>query len=915
MVAYGAGFFMRSITEILTIETFLSATLAATNLVLMIKKLTLVSLLLYIGSGVMAQQHRITLNPSYKPFYHGVESGDPTEDHVIIWTRVTPDTGTSSDIEVFWQIATDTGFTYIINYGKTLATEANHFCVKVDVCGLQPSQYYYYMFNALGKNSITGRTKTAPAANADNDSVKFAVVSCASWEHGYFNAYQSVSNRNDVDAVVHLGDYIYEYASGGFSGNVSGRTYDPPNECITEVGYEMRYSQYKLDDQLRRVHQLFPFITVWDDHETCNDAWREGGENHTPGTEGNYLDRKRNSTSTYFKWMPIRKPDPADTLRIFRKLRYGKLLDLIMLDTRLYDRDEQNLSARNDTTRHIMGPVERAWFLSQLDDTTTRWKIIGNQVMFAPLQAFGQPVNADQWDGYNYERTLIENHIMNTPVKNVVVLTGDIHTSWCNDVPGPNYDENTGAGSVCVEFVGTSVTSMNSPLPVGINIIKSLNPHMKYINLDEHGYYELDVKKTKTQADYTFLSTITQLGANDVNGVHYYVNNNERHLRSTSSADPAPKIPAPNPSLFANQQVPFSKVTNHQLVIPENSQATVNIIPSLQVCPVVSLSVISAQHGVGVSLDGQNVTYVPATDYNGYDTVLQVVCYGQPPMYCDTVYTFVTVTAVQNIDTIVVNLGQDSSYVGCLHFNDINGVNGAVGSSTVSNGLVTLADTCFVYNPDSLFNGIESVTFTACDSGNACDTVVYIFRVNHPVTGAVVQIQVNKNSSFDYCLVFDDLNGTANLITVTQVPLHGTYQWIGGDSCIKYHPYYNFTGDDTMRFVSCDNSGLNRCDTITLIIHVVEPNALADQNNLIVFGMYPNPVNDKLIIQYYLYQPEEVTMSVRNMNGQLISTGVISNGTSGLHHAQLNTIELPVGAYVVELRTPSFSYRNRIIRE
>jgi alkaline phosphatase D len=169
-----------------------------------------------------------------------------------------------------------------------------------------------------------------------------------------------------------------------------------------------------LDDQLRRIHQLFPFITVWDDHETCNDAWREGGENHTPATEGPYLVRKSNSTATYFKWMPIRKPDLFDTIRIFRKLRYGKLLDLIMLDTRLYDRDEQDGAATNDPNRHMMGPVERAWYFQQLQDTTTTWKIIGNQVMFAPMKAFGQILNADQWDGYDFERNLIINQVIIT---------------------------------------------------------------------------------------------------------------------------------------------------------------------------------------------------------------------------------------------------------------------------------------------------------------------------------------------------------------------------------------------------------------------------------------------------------------------------------------------------------------------
>ena len=881
----------------------------------MFKRLLFFACSFVLLNNVVAQQHRITLNPALRPFYHGVESGDPTDDHMIIWTRVTPDTGSTGDIEVFWQMATDTGFTNVVNYGKTVATEANHYCVKVDVCGLQPSRFYYYMFNALGRNSIVGRTKTAPSSLSDNDSVRFAVVSCASWEHGYFNAYQSITNHNNADAVVHLGDYIYEYASGGYGSNIAGRDYDPPTECITEVGYELRYSQYKLDDQLRRIHQLFPFITVWDDHETANDSWREGAQNHTPGTEGNYLDRKRNSTSTYFKWMPVRKPDPADTIRLFRKLRYGKLLDLIMLDTRLYDRDEQDLNARNDSTRHMMGPVERAWFYQQLDDTTTRWKILGNQVMFAPLEVFGSPVNADQWDGYNYERTLIENHILNAPVKNVVVLTGDIHTSWCNDVPGPNYNDNTGAGSVCVEFVGPSVTSSNSPLPVGTNIIKSLNPHMKYINIDEHGFYDLDVKKGKTQADYTFISRIDQIGASDVNGVHYYVNNNERYLHQANSADPVASITAPLPALLPNQHVPFSKITDHIVSTPENTQTTVNVIPSLQVCPMLNLNILSAQHGAGLSLNGQDVTYVPQHNYNGNDTVVISVCNNEQPPVCDTVFIYVTVMAVQDIDTVMVSLDRDSSYTGCVHFDDIDTYTGSIAYDQPQNGTIVWVDSCFTYTPNSGYTGIEQIWVRACDGANNCDTVLYIFRVDHPVSAATVEIPVNKNSNTTLCIVFDDLNPQPSTVTVTLLPHHGTYQWVGGDSCIKYSPYFNYTGYDTMRFVGCETGGLYHCDTLTIVFHVTEPNAIEETPNMVVFGMYPNPVNDRLVIQYYLYEAEPVTMNVYDLNGRLVSTGQLSNATNGLHHAQLSTLELTGGEYLVEIKTESFAYRKRVVRE
>lgn len=881
----------------------------------MFKKILSVVLPALLCMHVFAQQHRITLNPNLRPFYHGVESGDPMQDQVIIWTRVTPDTGTIGDVEVFWQVATDTGFTNVVNYGKALATEDNHYTVKVDVCGLQPSTFYYYTFNAFGRNSIVGRTKTAPSATSNNDSVRFAVVSCASWEHGYFNAYQSIVNKNNVDAVVHLGDYIYEYESGGFSGNVAGRTYDPPTECTTEVGYELRYSQYKLDDQLRRLHQLFPFITVWDDHETCNDAWKGGGQNHTPGTEGNYADRKRYSTSTYFKWMPIRKPDPIDTIRIFRKLRYGKLLDLIMLDTRLYDRDEQDLGATNDSAHHLMGPVELAWFLQQLSDTTTSWKIIGNQVMFAPLQVFGQPVNADQWDGYNYERNIIENHILNTPVKNVVMLTGDIHTSWCNDIPGPNYDDNTGAGSIGVEFVGSSVTSLNSPLPVGASIIRGLNPHMKYINLDDHGYYELDVKKGKAQADYTYISTVTSLNANDVEGVHYFVNNNERHLRQSNAAVPVTQITAPVPALFPNQHLPFSKITDHVVVIPENTQSSTNVIPNGPVCPAINLGIGGAQHGVAISLNGRDVTYVPAQDYHGTDTVMLTVCTSEAIPVCDTVFIFVTVLSVQDIDTITVDIDRDSIATACVHFNDISSYTGTINYSQPLNGAITLTDSCFSYDPDSAFVGYETITFIACDANSNCDTVVYVFKVDHPVSASTIEVQVNKNSNITYCLVFDDLVAQPTSIAVTLIPHHGTYQWVGGDSCFKYFPYFNYVGDDTMRFVACDNGGLNHCDTITVIFHVTAPNAVTEPANLVVFGLYPNPVNDKLIVQYYLYEAEEVTMNVYDITGKLVSTGIISTGTNGLHHAQLNAFELQAGNYVVELKTATFSYRKQVVKQ
>lgn len=876
-----------------------------------IVKKWLLSITVLFSLSLMAQTSRITLNPSLKPFYHGVESGDPMPDKMIIWTKVTPDTGLLGNIDVYWQIATDTSFTNVVNYGKLVATEANHYTVKTDVCGLQPSTYYYYMFQALGRNSIIGRTKTTPDNLADNDSVRFAVASCASWEHGYFNAYQRITERNDIDAVVHLGDYIYEYAAGDYSSNISGRGYDPPTECLNEIGYELRYSQYKLDDQLRRIHQLYPFITVWDDHETANDSWKGGAENHTPGTEGNYFDRKNDATNTYFKWMPIRQPDPNDAIRIFRTLRYGKLLDLIMLDTRLYDRDEQDLGATNNVTHQLMGPVQRAWFLQQLNDTTTRWKIIGNQVMFAPLQVFGAPVNADQWDGYNYERNIIQNHILNNNINDVVILTGDIHTSWCNDVPGPNYNDNTGAGSVCVEFVGTSITSANSPLPVGQNIIKSLNPHMKYINLTDKGYFILDVKKNRVQADYRYVSTVTQLGGTESAGPSYYVNHLQRHLTAGTAITNAPKISAPLPPFLPKQNIGMYKIVSHAIYTEENTQVTQNVIPSVQLCPLVTMSVSVPANGTAISMDGQNVTYVPNLNFNGNDTVSIQVCTNEQVPVCDTVYLFVTIESIQTKDTITVDLTSDSTYTTCLSFDDLTTAPASFTVPTALLGTLTWNTPCFTYKPNSNLVGVEVLEFVACDSTGQCDTVVYVFNINNPTASETIVVNVLQNSNVTYCPFFDDLFAKPTAINVIKAPLNGTSQWV--DTCLKYFPFFNYTGNDTMILVACDNGPIVHCDTIFLV-YQVGTTKVSEPEQMVVFGVYPNPVGSYMIVQYYLYEQGEVQFNLYNNLGQLVQTSKQEGGVN-LQYVQLKTDNLAAGTYVLEIKSKGQSFSRKIVKK
>ncbi|MEM0998795.1 MAG: alkaline phosphatase D family protein [Bacteroidota bacterium] len=468
--------------------------------------LPLVGLLLLSGA-IVAQPGPTDLNARtqmdlrFAPFFHGVASGDPLTDRVIIWTRVT--TNQTGPIPVSWAVATDTGMTNIVQSGTYTTSDTLDYTVKVDVTGLQPGTWYYYRFARNGRFSVTGRTFTAPTG-AGIDSLRFAVVSCSNYTSGFFNAYGGLARRNDLHAVFHLGDYIYE---GG--GGDDDREHEPPNEILVLEDYRMRHSQYKLDEDLRCVHQMYPFIAVWDDHESANDSWRDGAENHTEGAEGLWTDRKSYALRAYYEWMPIRLPDPSDDARIFRKISYGDLLDVFMLDTRLYDRDEQEVGAAvNDPNRTMLGPAQLAWLSDGLKNSTARWKVLGQQVMMAPLEAFGFPINTDQWDGYPAERQRLYDSILTYNIKNIVVLTGDIHSAWATDLPGANYDPGSGANSIGVEFVTTSVTSFNSVVNIGTQIIQFANPHLKYINLADHGYYILDLNPSRAQADYFMMDNI-----------------------------------------------------------------------------------------------------------------------------------------------------------------------------------------------------------------------------------------------------------------------------------------------------------------------------------------------------------------------------------------------------------------------
>lgn len=493
---------------------------------------------------------RSQLDPQFAPFYHGVASFDPLPDRVMIWTRITLDNPPAS-VDVNWRLATDTVFNNTITSGTAAATDNNDYTVTVDVTGLQPNTWYYYEFSYNGRYSLIGRTKTTPVGNTDN--ARFAVVSCADYQNGYYNAFKHIGQRNDIDAVLHLGDYIYEYAPS--ANPTGGRAHEPANEIITLDDYRTRYSQYRLDTDLRYAHQQYPFIVVWDDHEMANNAWNGGAENHTPGTEGNWSDRITAAHKAFNEWNPKRLITPGNLSKIYRTLRYGDLLNLYMLDTRYYARDQQGSGSAD--TRKMIGDEQMDWLTNQMDTTTVTWNILGQQVMMAPLRILGVILNNDQWDGYPAQRDTLYQRILDKGIENMVVLTGDIHSSWANDLPLSNYDNSDNQnvlGSVGVEFVATSITSGGAP-NIQQSVIIGQNPHVRYVNLNKRGYLLLDVNKTRTQGDWYYVNTITSQNFTIEANEHWYVNEGERFLRIAEWPSDPPTILQPQAPLLPNNPV------------------------------------------------------------------------------------------------------------------------------------------------------------------------------------------------------------------------------------------------------------------------------------------------------------------------------------------------------------------------
>lgn len=481
-------------------------------------------------------------------FSHGVVSGDPTASAVILWTRVSPPTAGS--VEVFWDVALDPAFMRRVAQGTTTTDATRDHTVKVDATGLRPATTYYYRFFALGVGSPVGRMRTAPSGAAAR--LRFAVVSCSSYAHGYFHGYAKLAEQSDLDAIIHLGDYIYEYGTGEY-GNV--RSYDPDKELLSLDDYRRRYKQYRLDVQLQTAHRQHPFICVWDDHEVADNAWVDGAENHDPLTEGSYAARKAAAKQAYFEYMPIREEVAGE---VYRALSYGDLVDLVMLDTRHHGRSKQIGQIQDDdATRTLLGFDQESWLEQTLASSTARWVIVGQQVVVAQFTfdtATHLPSNFDSWDGYALSRARFLDAVEAHAAGRTVVLTGDIHSSWAADIcrdpwDTAAYDPVTGAGSIAVEFVTPGITSPGfDPTPSGDDffgpLVLAACPHMKFGNFVRKGYYLLDVRPDKVQADFHHLSSVTDpTGADDVVATSVATYFGEPHV-VTMSGPEAPKANA-----------------------------------------------------------------------------------------------------------------------------------------------------------------------------------------------------------------------------------------------------------------------------------------------------------------------------------------------------------------------------------
>jgi len=481
--------------------------------------------------GARPLSERVVTTPDFSayPFALGIASGDPLPDRVVLWTRLAPEPLAEDghggmpveNIRVQWEVAADENFSQIVSRGPTLAPSELAHSVHVRVEGLEPAREYFYRFKAGSEMSPVGRTKTAPARGSAVAQMRFAFASCQMYEHGYYTAYRHICEE-DLDLVVHLGDYIYEYGINEYvasSGNV--RRHDGP-KVYTLPQYRNRYALYRSASNLRAAHAAFPWVVTWDDHEVENN-YADGTPGSTRSVE-EFLRRRTAAYQAYYEHLPLRPfsiPQGPD-MRLHRRITYGDLAEFNVLDTRQY-RDDQAAGGgidppnpeQSDPARTITGEAQEEWLLERLSRSRSRWKVLAQQVFFAQKDLkSGQDegFSMDAWDGYLGSRNRILGFIADRRIGNPVVITGDVHNNWVADLKADFNDP--GSPTVGTEFVGTSITSGGDGADTNDRVQKIIaeNPHIKFFN-GQRGYVRCILSPESFQADYRVLPNVSQRGA------------------------------------------------------------------------------------------------------------------------------------------------------------------------------------------------------------------------------------------------------------------------------------------------------------------------------------------------------------------------------------------------------------------
>ena len=513
--------------------------------------------------------HNAMTPPAGDAFRHGVASGDPMSESVVIWTRISGLAGEQT-VSVRWEVAEDAAFAAVVAAGEKLASPAADWTVKTVADGLNPGGAYYYRFQAGAETSPIGRTRTLPEGAVET--AQFAVVSCSNYPFGYFNVYDQIARRDDLNAVIHLGDYIYEYGHDGYGGEVGarlGREHDPAHEILTLVDYRRRHAQYKADPSSRAMHAAHPLIMIWDDHETTNNSWKDGAQNHQPETEGDYQERITAALRAYYEWMPVRDPEPGGArAALFRRYDFGDLLTLVALETRLMARSRQleysdvvpTLKSAEDIEKFrkdVLGAADREMLgASQLgfvgeafrgaSAAGRPWRVLANQIIMADVVApnlephvteedivkleqewdqarafvefskLGLPTNLDAWDGYPAARERLYATLNDAGAEGAIVVTGDTHTWWANDL-------STASGAPFGVELG--VNSVTSPSPYRREFLGGKgedyalltnreNKSVRYLAGDDHGYILLSLTPDEGEARFMAVDTVESAAYN-----------------------------------------------------------------------------------------------------------------------------------------------------------------------------------------------------------------------------------------------------------------------------------------------------------------------------------------------------------------------------------------------------------------